>query len=44
MEPVWQALTDTNKGIIGADGNVIAVDSIVPGAPNGQFVAVIDSG
>ncbi|KAF9464127.1 aspartic peptidase domain-containing protein [Collybia nuda] len=40
----WQALTDKNNGIIGPDGNAITVDSIVPGAPKGQFVAVFDSG
>jgi hypothetical protein len=40
----WQALTDKNMGIIGPDGNPIIVDSIVPSAPDGQFVAVFDSG
>jgi len=40
----WQALTDDNIGIIGPDGNPVVLDSIVPGAPKGQFVAVIDSG
>lgn len=40
----WQALTDKNNGVIGPDGNPITVDSIVPGAPKGQFVAVFDSG
>jgi len=40
----WQLLTDTDVGIIGPDGNPIKVDSIVPSAPKGQFVAVIDSG
>jgi hypothetical protein len=40
----WQALTDKDVGIIGPDGQPILVDSIVPGAPDGQFVAVFDSG
>ncbi|RDB14818.1 Aspartic protease 6 [Hypsizygus marmoreus] len=40
----WQALTDKNNGVIGPDGNAVTVDSIVPGAPDGQFVAVFDSG
>lgn len=40
----WQALTDKDKGIIGPDGNPIQMDSIVPKAPDGQYVAVIDSG
>jgi len=40
----WQALTDEDNGIIGPDGRPIKVDSIVPRAPKGQFVAVIDSG
>ncbi|KAF9533071.1 aspartic peptidase domain-containing protein [Crepidotus variabilis] len=40
----WQALTDEDNGIIGPDGQPITIDSIVPGAPKGQFVAVIDSG
>lgn len=40
----WQALTDTNVGIIGPDGQPIVVDSIVPNVPDGQFVAVFDSG
>lgn len=39
----WQVLTDTN-GIIGPDGNAITLDSIVPSAPNGQLVAVLDTG
>ena len=39
----WQVLTDVN-GIIGPDGQPIAVDSIVPSAPDGQLVAVFDSG
>ncbi|KAF5343209.1 hypothetical protein D9758_013441 [Tetrapyrgos nigripes] len=43
-EQHWQALTDKNNGIIGPDGNVINVDSIVPKAPDGQLVAVFDSG
>ena len=40
----WQALTDENNGIIGPDGQPIKFDSIVPRAPDGQLVAVIDSG
>ncbi|GLB38616.1 putative peptidase A1 family protein [Lyophyllum shimeji] len=40
----WQALTDKDMGIIGPDGNPIQVKSIVPSAPDGQFVAVFDSG
>jgi len=36
-------LTDTN-GITGPDGNTIAVDSIVPSAPNGQVVTALDTG
>jgi hypothetical protein len=43
LDQHWQALTD-NDGIIGPDGNSIRVKSIVPNAPKGQFVAVIDSG
>ena len=39
----WQVLTDTN-GIIGPDGNTITLDSIVPSAPNGQLVGVLDTG
>lgn len=39
----WQAYTDAN-GIIGPDGKPIAVDSIVPSAPDDQLVAVFDSG
>ena len=39
----WQVLTDTN-GITGPDGNTIAVDSIVPSAPNGQVVTALDTG
>ncbi|EAU86015.1 hypothetical protein CC1G_11687 [Coprinopsis cinerea okayama7 len=40
----WQALTDKNNAITGPDGKTIQVDSIVPRAPSGQLVAVIDSG
>ncbi|KAF9483493.1 aspartic peptidase A1 [Pholiota conissans] len=40
----WQALTDKNIGIIGPDGNPIDISSIVPSAPDGQLVAVVDSG
>lgn len=43
-EQHWQALTDKDVGIIGPDGAVIAADSIVPRAPDGQMVAVFDSG
>lgn len=39
----WQVFTDAN-GIIGPDGNNITLDSIVPSAPKGQLVAVLDSG
>ncbi|KAJ7274247.1 aspartic peptidase A1 [Mycena rebaudengoi] len=34
----WQAMTDKNS-VIGPDGNVINVESIVPKAPDGQLVA-----
>lgn len=40
----WQILTDKNNGIIGPDGQAISYSSIVPKAPNGQIVAVLDSG
>ncbi|KAF9262852.1 acid protease [Marasmius fiardii PR-910] len=40
----WQALTDKDNGIIGPDGEVISIKSIVPRAPSGQLVAVMDSG
>ncbi|KAF8195465.1 aspartic peptidase A1 [Pholiota molesta] len=40
----WQALTDKNIGIIGPDGIPIDIDSIVPAAPSGQLVAVVDTG
>ncbi|KAJ6584096.1 aspartic peptidase A1 [Mycena vulgaris] len=40
----WQALTDKDKSVTGPDGNVISIDSIVPKAPDGQLVAVFDSG
>lgn len=40
----WQALTDKDNGIIGPDGQPVKMKSIVPKAPNGQYVAVIDSG
>lgn len=43
-EQHWQALTDKNNGVIGPDGKVIQIDSIVPKAPDGQLVAVFDSG
>lgn len=44
LDQHWQAFTDSGVGIIGPDGQPIVVDSIVPGAPSGQFVAVFDSG
>ncbi|KAG6866190.1 hypothetical protein C0991_007740 [Blastosporella zonata] len=40
----WQAITDKDVGIIGPDGNPILVNSIVPSAPDGTYVAVFDSG
>ncbi|PPR00432.1 hypothetical protein CVT24_004493 [Panaeolus cyanescens] len=40
----WQALTDKDNGIIGPDGQAVKMKSIVPKAPKGQYVAVIDSG
>ena len=40
----WQILTDKDNGIIGPDGQPIQYSSIVPGAPSGQVVAVLDSG
>lgn len=40
----WQIFTDKDNGIIGPDGQPLKVDSIVPGCPDGQLVAVIDSG
>lgn len=39
----WQVYTDVN-GVIGPDGQPIQVDSIVPKAPDGQMVVVLDSG
>ncbi|KAI0248605.1 acid protease [Lactifluus subvellereus] len=39
----WAVLTDKN-GVIGPDGNVISVESIVPHVRGGQLVAVLDSG
>ncbi|RDX50356.1 aspartic peptidase A1 [Lentinus brumalis] len=39
----WQVLTDVN-GVIGPDGQPIQIESIVPSAPDGQLVAVFDSG
>jgi hypothetical protein len=39
-----QIRTDANNGIIGPDGNPISAQSIVPQAPSGTLVAVIDSG
>lgn len=39
----WQMYTDVN-GVIGPDGQPIVTKSIVPKAPSGQLVAVIDSG
>lgn len=43
-EQHWQVLTDKDNGIIGPDGQVIQVDSFVAKAPDGQLVAVFDSG
>jgi len=40
----WQILSDKDKGVIGPDGQVIKISSIVPKAPDGQLVAVFDSG
>ena len=40
----WQILTDKDVGIIGPDGQPIQYDSIVPKAPSGQLVVVLDSG
>ncbi|OJA17759.1 hypothetical protein AZE42_04864 [Rhizopogon vesiculosus] len=40
----WQILTNKNNGIIGPDGQAISYSSIVPKAPDGQIVAVLDSG
>ncbi|KAJ7078652.1 aspartic peptidase A1 [Mycena epipterygia] len=40
----WQALTDKDHTVVGPDGNTINIDSIVPKAPDGQLVAVFDSG
>ncbi|KAF8903100.1 aspartic peptidase domain-containing protein [Gymnopilus junonius] len=40
----WQALTDKDQGVIGPDGSPIQMSSIVPKAPDGQYVAVLDSG
>jgi hypothetical protein len=40
----WQVLTDKDLGIIGPDGQPIRIKSMVPKAPKGQLVAVIDSG
>ncbi|KAH0831986.1 aspartic peptidase domain-containing protein [Lanmaoa asiatica] len=40
----WQMLTDKDVGIIGPDGQPIQYSSIVPKAPSGQLVAVLDSG
>ncbi|KAI0926855.1 hypothetical protein AcV5_007539 [Taiwanofungus camphoratus] len=39
----WQTYTDVN-GVIGPDGQPIEVKSIVPSAPKGQLVVVLDSG
>lgn len=44
LDQHWQALTDKNIGIIGPDGQPINVGSIVPNAPDGELVAVFDSG
>lgn len=39
----WQVYTDVD-GVIGPDGKPIVTKSIVPKAPDGQLVAVVDSG
>ncbi|KAL5512740.1 hypothetical protein ACEPAG_3006 [Sanghuangporus baumii] len=39
----WQMYTDVD-GVLGPDGQPIKADSIVPKAPDGQLVAVVDSG
>ncbi|KZT19519.1 acid protease [Neolentinus lepideus HHB14362 ss-1] len=39
----WQIYTDKN-GVIGPDGEPIEISSIVPSAPDGQLVVVLDSG
>lgn len=40
----WQVLTDKDAGVVGPDGQPIDISSIVPKAPSGQLVAVLDSG
>ncbi|KAJ7143497.1 aspartic peptidase A1 [Mycena crocata] len=40
----WQAMTEKDRSVIGPDGTVLTIDSIVPKAPDGQLVAVFDSG
>jgi hypothetical protein len=40
----WQILTDKDAAIVGPDGQVIPTKSMVPRAPDGQLVAVLDSG
>lgn len=40
----WQLLTDKDVGVIGPDGQPIQLESIVPKAPDGRLVAVLDSG
>lgn len=40
----WQIVSDKNKGIIGPDGQPIQYSSIVPKAPDGTIVGVLDSG
>lgn len=39
----WQTFTDVN-GVIGPDGQPIAIDSIVPKADDGELVVIFDSG
>ena len=39
----WQVYTDVD-GVVGPDGQPIVTKSIVPKAPKGQLVAVVDSG
>lgn len=40
----WQIVSDKDKGIIGPDGQPIQYSTIVPKAPDGTIVGVLDSG
>lgn len=40
----WQILTDKDSAVIGPDGKVVKVKSIVPRAPKGRLVSVVDTG